>query len=59
VEDREEGLEEPERSRTLQEQGPQNQLTGTQLGLQISGSLYGSDQSHIYIYVIAEQMSLW
>jgi hypothetical protein len=43
AEEGEGGLGEPEGSKTPQEQGPQNQLTRTQVDLQRSESPYGSD----------------
>lgn len=43
MEEGEERLNESEGLRTPQEQGPQNQLTGTQVGSQKSVNLYRSD----------------
>lgn len=43
------GGKEPERSKTPQEHGPQNQLTGMRVGSQRSGSLYGSDLGFLHV----------
>ena len=49
VEEREEGLKEPEGSSTPQEQVLQNQLTGTAVHSKRSGIMLGSDLGPLHI----------